>query len=62
MMYDEIPSPKVTHAANLWNTAHNSHDIARALKVKEPESLRLIEEARWRGLVAVHDRYGRRIR
>lgn len=62
MMYDELPSRKVTHAANLWNDRRNSDDIAKALKVTEPEALRMLEEGRWHGLVAVHDSRGRRIR
>lgn len=56
MMYDEQPSLKVVHAATMWNERRNSFDIAKALKITEPQALRLLEEARYHKLIPSRSR------
>lgn len=51
MIYDEVPTLDVIHAAFLWKQRRNSWDIAKALKITEPKALRLLEEARWHKLI-----------
>lgn len=52
MLLKEPAMPAVIHAAALWLTRHNSDEIARALNITEPQALKLIDEARQRGMIA----------
>jgi DNA-binding transcriptional regulator LsrR (DeoR family) len=50
MLLKEPPTISVIRAAYLWNTHHNS-DIAKSLGIKEPQALKLLDEARQRGML-----------
>lgn len=52
MLLKEPARPCVTQAGALWNRFHNSDEIARALNITEPQALKLIDEARQRGMIA----------
>ena len=44
-------SREVRHAAEMWKSRRNSWDIAKALKMTEPEALQLLERARALGMI-----------
>ena len=58
-----LPSDRqITHAASMWMHHKNSADIGRALKVSEPEALRLLVLARVRGMLERGDNHHRQRR
>jgi DNA-binding transcriptional regulator LsrR (DeoR family) len=45
------PDRRVVNAATMWHERRNSAEIARALKIPEPEALKLLEKAREEALL-----------
>jgi DNA-binding transcriptional regulator LsrR (DeoR family) len=51
MLLKEPPSPNVIRVAHLWQSNLNTWDISKRLHIPEPEVVRLLDEAKQRGLV-----------